>query len=131
MRYLLDSNAVIAMLRSASSGPAQRARREILSDLATSSVVAQELFYGAFKSQRPAPNLAVFDVLQFTVIEFDRDDARKAGEIRALLAAQGRTIDPYDVLIAGQAVARDLILVTHNVREFSRVPGLQIEDWEA
>jgi tRNA(fMet)-specific endonuclease VapC len=131
MRFLLDTNAVIALLRSNASGPAQRARQELPSDLATSSIVAQELFYGAFKSRRPVPNLAVFDALRFAVIEFDRDDARKAGEIRALLASQGRTIGPYDVLIAGQAVARDLILVTHNTREFSRVPGLQIEDWEA
>jgi tRNA(fMet)-specific endonuclease VapC len=131
MRYLLDSNAVIAMLRSDSSAPAQRARRELPSDLAMSSIVVHELFYGAFKSHRPTPNLAVFDALDFPVIAFDRDDARKAGEIRALLASQGRTIGPYDVLIAGQAVARDMILVTHNTREFDRVPGLQLEDWES
>lgn len=64
-------------------------------------------------------------------MEFGKEDARQAGEIRAILAARGSAIGPYDVLIAGQACARDLILITHNTAEFARVPGLRIEDWEA
>jgi tRNA(fMet)-specific endonuclease VapC len=91
--------------------------------------VAHELFYGAFKSRRRFENLALIDALEFVVLEFDREDARRSGEIRALLSAKGMPIGPYDVLIAGQAVARNLILVTHNTREFKRVPGLRIEDW--
>jgi len=67
--------------------------------------------------------------LQFEVVEFDREDARQAGELRAALAAAGTPIGPY-VLIAGQALARSLILVTHNTGEFQRVPGLRFEDWE-
>jgi len=63
-------------------------------------------------------------------LEFDREDARRAGEIRALLASRGSMIGSYDVLIAGQAVARDMILVTNNTSEFGRVPGLRIEDWQ-
>ena len=70
------------------------------------------------------------DALRFPVVEFDRDDARRAGLIRAELANRGTPIGPYDVLIAGQALNRGLILITRNVREFSRVSGLQIEDWE-
>jgi tRNA(fMet)-specific endonuclease VapC len=70
------------------------------------------------------------DALQFVVIEFDKEDARKAGEVRALLAVQGRPIGPYDVLIAGQAIARNMILITHNMSEFGRVPGLRAEDWQ-
>jgi tRNA(fMet)-specific endonuclease VapC len=93
--------------------------------------VVHELFYGAFKSRRASHNVALVDALQFPVVEFDREDARLAGEIRASLSARGMEIGPYDVLIAGQAVARDMILVTHNTREFGRVPGLRIEDWEA
>jgi hypothetical protein len=89
-----------------------------------------ELFYGAFKSRRASHNVALVDALQFPVIEFDKEDARQAGEIRASLSVRGTEIGPYDVLIAGQAVARDMILVTHNTREFGRVPGLRIEDWE-
>jgi tRNA(fMet)-specific endonuclease VapC len=88
------------------------------------------LFYGAYKGRRRAENLARVEALQFEVVEFDREDARQAGEIRAALAAAGTPIGPYDVLIAGQAMARALTLITHNTREFERVPGLHVEDWE-
>jgi tRNA(fMet)-specific endonuclease VapC len=89
------------------------------------------LFFGAYKSERKAQNVNVVEGLQFEVVEFDYEDSRQAGAIRAALAAAGTPIGPYDVLIAGQAQARDLILITHNAGEFSRVRGLQIEDWEA
>jgi tRNA(fMet)-specific endonuclease VapC len=131
MRYLLDTNAVVAMLRDPASRPALRLRREQVGDVAISAIVAHELFYGAFKSRRAAHNVAIVDALQFPVVEFDREDARQAGAVRAFLAARGITIGPYDVLIAGQAVARNLILVTHNTAEFRRAPGLRLEDWEA
>ena len=64
------------------------------------------------------------------MLGFDKEDAQAAGKVRAMLAASGTPIGPYDVLIAGQALARGLVLVTHNVGEFSRVAGLQVEDWE-
>jgi tRNA(fMet)-specific endonuclease VapC len=64
------------------------------------------------------------------VLEFDEEDARHAGEIRAQLASKGTPIGPFDVLIAGQARARELTLVTHNTSEFRRVPGLKVEDWK-
>ena len=130
MRYLLDANAVIALLNDTTSKTAQRARREKVGDVAVSAIVAHELFYGAFKSRRAIQNLALIDALQFEILEFDKEDARQAGEIRALLASKGTPIGPYDVLIAGQAVARSMILVTHNTQEFERVPGLRIEDWQ-
>jgi tRNA(fMet)-specific endonuclease VapC len=76
-------------------------------------------------------NIALIDALQFVVLEFDKEDARQAAEVRALLASRGAQIGPYDVLIAGQAIARRMILVTHNIREFGRVPGLRFEDWLA
>jgi len=95
-----------------------------------SSVVIHELYYGAFKSQRVEKNVARVDALQFPVLEFDQEDARQAGEIRAHLASKGTPIGPYDLLIAGQAKARKLILVTHNTTEFTRVPGLKVEDWK-
>jgi tRNA(fMet)-specific endonuclease VapC len=130
MRYLLDANAVIALLNDTTSKTAQRARREKVGDVAVSAIVAHELFYGAFKSRRAIQNLALIDALQFEILEFDKEDARQAGEIRALLASKGTPIGPYDVLIAGQALARDMILVTRNTQEFGRVIGLQIEDWQ-
>ena len=130
MRYLLDANAVIGLLNNVDTKLARRARREKPADLAISAIVAHKLFYGAFKSRRAPHNVALIDALQFAVIEFDKEDARRAGEVRALLASRGTPIGPYDVLIAGQAIARALILVTHNIEEFGRVPGLQSEDWQ-
>jgi tRNA(fMet)-specific endonuclease VapC len=99
--------------------------------VAISAIVAHELFYGAFKSRRATQNVALIDALQFAMLEFDGEDARQAGEVRAVLAAKGTPIGPYDVLIAGQAMARDMILITHNRDEFGRVPGLRIEDWQS
>ena len=131
MRYLLDANVVIGLLNDTTSTLAQRARREKPADVTISAIVAHELFYGAFKSRRAAQNVAVIDALQFAVIEFDKEDARQAGEVRAFLASRGSPIGPYDVLIAGQAKARKLILVTHNRDEFARVPGLRCDDWQA
>ncbi len=95
-----------------------------------SAVVLHELYCGAFKSQPAENNVARVDALQFPVLELDRDDARHAGEIRAQLASKGTPIGPYDLLIAGQAKARKLTLVTHNTKEFNRVPGLKVEDWK-
>ncbi len=131
MRYLLDANAVIALLNDTASRAAQRARRERPGDVAMSAIVAHELFYGAFKSRRAAHNVALVDALQFAVLDFDREDARQAGKVRAYLAGKGTPIGPYDVLIAGQAMARNMILVTHNRSEYARVPGLRIEDWQS
>ncbi|MBL8414495.1 MAG: type II toxin-antitoxin system VapC family toxin [Propionivibrio sp.] len=129
MRYLLDANAVIALLNDRNSSISQRARLNNPQDIGISAIVAHELFYGAFKSQRSARNVALVDGLQFEVLDFDKEDSRQAGEIRAALAVKGTPIGPYDMLIAGQVIARKLILVTHNTDEFGRVPGLQIEDW--
>lgn len=128
-RYLFDTNAVIALLNDAESPLGRRARQHRPADICISSIVAHELFYGAFKSRRAVHNVALVDSLQFEVLEFDKEDARQAGQIRAQLALRGTPIGPYDVLIAGQAKARQLILVTGNADEFKRVEGLSIEDW--
>lgn len=128
MKYLLDANAVIAMLKGEPT-MLERLRAHLPSDFGLPSIVAHELFYGADKSQRAAANLARIEALQFEVVPFDAEDAQHAGEIRAQLAAVGTPIGPYDVLIAGQARARNLILVTHNIREFARVAQLTVEDW--
>jgi len=95
------------------------------------SIVMHELFYGAYKGRQVARNLERVQALQFQVLDFDREDAQRAGELRALLSAAGTPIGPYDVLIAGQAWARGLTLVTHNMREFRRIAHIRIEDWEA
>ncbi|MBS0570702.1 MAG: type II toxin-antitoxin system VapC family toxin [Proteobacteria bacterium] len=128
-RYLLDANVVIALLNDPRSSVAARLRRHKPANIAISSIVIHELFYGAFKSARAVQNVALVDSLRFEVLEFDREDARHAGEIRAALALAGTPLGPFDVLIAGQARARGMILVTHNGREFKRVPDLRMEDW--
>jgi len=75
--------------------------------------------------------VALLDALQFAILDFDKEDSRHAGEIRALLASRGTPIGPYDLLIAGQAKARELILVTRNTTELRRVSGLRVDDWHA
>ncbi len=131
MRYLLDTNAVIGLLKDTTSPLALRARRADPRDVGLSSIVAHELYYGAFKSQRRAENLVRLDAIRFEILPFDKEDAIAAGEVRATLAAVGSPIGPYDVLIAGQAKARNLTLVTDNIREFERVKDLRLENWSA
>jgi tRNA(fMet)-specific endonuclease VapC len=130
VRYLLDANAVIVLLNGRNPKLAQRLRRESLADVGVSAIVLHELYYGAFRSSRPAANLAVVDQLQFSIVSFEKEDSRSAGQVRAQLRAKGTPIGPYDVLVAGQALGRQLVLVTHNRREFARVIGLVTEDWE-
>ncbi len=130
MRFLLDTNAVIGLL-GGNAGVLAGVRRHTPQDFGIPAIAAHELFYGAYRSARRAQNLALLDGLRLEVLEFDKEDARQAGEIRAMLAAAGTPIGPYDVLIAGQTLARGLVLVTHNVGEFSRVAGLQVEDWQS
>ncbi|MBV8214131.1 MAG: type II toxin-antitoxin system VapC family toxin [Verrucomicrobia bacterium] len=129
MKYLLDANMVIAVLNDRDSRPARRLRKCKPSDVAISAIVAHELYYGAFKSARREQNVALVEKLRFPIIEFDAEDAREAGELRAWLTSRGTPIGPYDVLIGAQARARKMVLVTRNIREFRRVPGLKIEDW--
>lgn len=128
MNQLLDTNTVIALFK---GEPAVWNRLEALPPDACvlSSVVMHELYFGAYKSQRREANLERIEKLRFEVIDFDRDDARSAGEIRAQLEAAGTPIGAYDVLIAGQALSRGYTLVTRNVREFERVAGLKVERW--
>jgi tRNA(fMet)-specific endonuclease VapC len=127
--YLLDTNAVIALLKRHKT-VLTRLRQLAPSDVVLSAIVAHELYFGAYKSLNTAGNVALVEDLAFEVLPFDRDDAAKSGQVRAALAAAGTPIGPYDLLIAGQALARGLILVTRNTREFGRVAGLRIENWE-
>jgi tRNA(fMet)-specific endonuclease VapC len=129
VRYLLDTNALIQVLRGPGSSVESRLRTLEPDDVGVSAVVMHELYYGAFRSERPESNLAVVEEIGLTVVELAREDAREAGRLRATLAAAGLPIGPFDVLIAGQAVARGLTLVTRNTREFARVDGLAVQDW--
>jgi tRNA(fMet)-specific endonuclease VapC len=129
MRYLLDANAVIAALNEPNGPLSRRLHALMPADVGVSAVVMHELYYGAFKSERRDRNLALVDALRFEVLPLDTEDARHAGEVRAMLAARGTPIGAYDILIAGQALARGLTLVTRNLREFERIPELSLENW--
>lgn len=128
MKFLLDTNAVIALLNHQADFIAQLKQHQP-SDFGLSSIVLFELFYGAEKSQKKTENLAKLEKLPFRVLPFTAQDARIAGKIRAELSAIGQTIGPYDVQIAAQAIQHNLILITHNTKEFQRIPSLAFQDW--
>jgi len=131
--YLLDTNVCIIYLNRRTSGVQQHLERLSPRDVAVCSVVKAELFYGAMKSSNPTRTMALQEVFlsQFVSLPFDDVAANIFGRIRAQLAASGTPIGPYDLQIAAIALANNLVLVTHNVREFVRVEGLRLEDWEA
>ena len=129
MLYLLDTNACIALLNDTSPPLADRMRRHSPADFGLPAPVAYELYYGACKSREAGRNLELLDSVAFDIVPFDAADARVAGAIRAELEADGNPIGPYDIMIAGQARARGLVLITANTREFFRVNALDCEDW--
>jgi tRNA(fMet)-specific endonuclease VapC len=132
--YLLDTNAWIVYLRQSNARLVQRFLQVVPAEIALNSVVLAELFYGAHHgaANKQAANLALIGRLQqrFVSLPFDDRAAAEYGEIRAHLAAQGTPIGSNDLLIASIALANGLTLVTNNTNEFSRVPGLNLEDWQ-
>lgn len=132
MKYLLDTNVCARYLNGKSPAIRERIRATSRDDIAVCSVVKAELFYGAMRSNNPQKTLANQQQFLnlFVSLPFDDNVALVYGEIRAQLTALGTPIGPNDFQIAAIALANNLILVTHNVREFSRVNGLRIEDWE-
>jgi tRNA(fMet)-specific endonuclease VapC len=101
-------------------------------DLAVCSIVKAELFHGAMKSNNPAQTLAKQQLFlsQFQSLPFDDQAADFYGKVKAYLEKVGTPIGPNDLMIACITLANKLTLVTHNTREFMRVVGLQLEDWE-
>jgi tRNA(fMet)-specific endonuclease VapC len=134
MKFLLDSNAWIGHLRQSSPSVTRYLRQHLASDVVLCAVVLGELLFGVERSgaAHRASNLALVAGLrqQYVALPFTDADAEEYGRIRAHLAALGTTIGPNDLMIAAIALANQLILVTHNTAEFSRVPALTIEDWQ-
>jgi tRNA(fMet)-specific endonuclease VapC len=134
VNYLLDTNVVVALLRNKPAQVRESYREaEAAGDyLALSSVVLFELWYGVAKSSQIQENTERLRVLlsgDLDLLDFDDEDARAAGQIRATLERTGMPIGAYDLLIAGQALRRGLTVVTANTSEFSRVAGLNWQDW--
>ena len=133
MNYLLDTNACIAYLNNADSPVRDHMQRLSPSQILLCTVVEAELYYGVMKSANLARNLERLKpfIRQFISLPFDSSAAREFGRIRAELSNAGTPIGPYDLQIAAIAIAHGITVVTHNTREFGRVKGLQIVDWES
>jgi tRNA(fMet)-specific endonuclease VapC len=134
MNYLLDTNACIAVINGRPASVRERLDRALHGEsrIWVPSIVVFELWYGADKSSQPEANarrLAAFLAGPLSLLSFDEEDARAAGTLRAQLEAEGRPIGAYDLLIAAQALRRNLTLVTANVSEFGRVKGLSWRNW--
>lgn len=129
--HVLDTNAVIALIGRKSDLLVGRVLDSPQGGIGLSTIVVHELYFGAQKSAKVQHNLETLRLLiaDFPVLDFDLRDAFVAGAIRAALAAKGTPIGPYDVLIAGQAKARELAVITNNSGEFARVEGLRVEGW--
>lgn len=130
LRYMLDTNVCIRVLRD--RPPSARARFNAeAGGLCISAVTLAELLHGAAKSDRLAEKRHEVERLtaRLEVLPFDDEAAGHFGDIRAGLERQGRVIGPYDLMIAAHARSRGLAVVTGNLGEFSRVPGLRCEDW--
>jgi len=132
MRYLLDTNVCVMYLNGRSASVRDRLHSISIEEMAVCSIVKTELFYGAMRSNNPTRTLERQQnfLASFVSLPFDDEVALACGQIRARLASAGTPIGACDLLIAAIALANNLTLVSHNTREFGRVDGLQVEDWE-
>lgn len=129
--FLLDTNICIYLMKNTYPKLTERLFSHSPSQMAVSSITVFELEYGAAKSkwsEKTRLNLELF-LAPFTIIPFDGKDAVIAGQVRRYLEKEGTPIGPYDLQIAAQALSRDMTVITHNVNEFKRVPGIKTEDW--
>ncbi|MCW1925425.1 type II toxin-antitoxin system VapC family toxin [Luteolibacter arcticus] len=131
MKYLLDTNACIQAMRGHSQVTAHL-KSHAPDDCGVSMVSVFELFAGVERCREPERESAkvIAFLTPLHLLPFDWDSALRTAAIRWELEKAGKKIGPYDLQLAGQALALDLTLVSHNVREFQRVSGLRIEDWE-
>lgn len=131
MRYLLDTNICIVYLNDSHTQVVQHLKAIKPHNLFLCQIVKAELVYGAYKSSRQVENLALLERFfsQFKSLPFNDDAVDAYGQIRAKLTKMGKPIGPNDIIIASVAVAHDITLVTNNVRGFSRIPHLKIENW--
>jgi tRNA(fMet)-specific endonuclease VapC len=130
LKYLLDTNMVIYTVKNRPD-QVREAFNQHEGQMAISSVTWGELIYGVERSSQPKRNLADIESMaaRLEILAFDEKAANHFGQIRSELYRIGQPIGPYDMMIAGHARSSGLILVTNNVKEFDRVPGLMIENW--
>ena len=129
--YLLDTNICIYFMKNQNTLLSQKVLLHKPSELFLSTITVFKLEYGVEKSNWVKENrekLAMF-LAPFNILPFTTDDAIIAGKLRAYLQKQGTPIGPYDIQIAAQALSKNYTLISHNVKEFKRVPNLKLEDW--
>jgi len=133
MKYLLDTNICIALIRQKPNELIKRLTSHKPGDVGISTVTIAELIHGAQKSNLTEQNMTALDqfLLPLEVADFDQNAAVVYGHIRTYLENKGSVIGSMDMLIAAHALSLDVVLVTNNTREFKRVPNLKIEDWMA
>ncbi len=132
MKYLLDTNTCVRYLNGRAPALRQKMLKVADTDCAVSAITKAEMFAGSARSQMPQQSRARQDAFftRFVSLPFDDAAAHEFGRIRAALEAAGTPVGPYDMQIAAIALVHNLIVVTHNLGEFGRIAGLQIEDWE-
>ncbi len=130
IRYLLDTNICIYVINARPAAVLARFVEHEVDGLGISAITASELYWGVCKSGSVRNRATLEKFLSpLVVLDYDLGAARKYGELRAYLEQQGTPIGPLDQQIAAHALALDVTLVTNNVREFERVPGLRLENW--
>ena len=131
MRVLLDTNICIYMIKNKPPEVRKHFERFVPGDIAISSITVAELQYGVEKSAAREKNALALEafLLPLEIPSFDTESALAYGEIRAKLESRGKPIGSMDILIAAQAIAQDFTLITHNLKEFERIPGLRCETW--
>lgn len=131
MRYLLDTNICIYLIKHRPASVLDQFKQHSPEDVAVSTITLFELEYGVKKSRYPKHSQDALEklLMPLGLVELDRFAAEEAAAIRARFEAAGTPADPYNILIAGIARSRQMILVTNNTREFDRIAGLQVENW--
>ena len=131
MRYLLDTNICIYLIKQKPKQVIERFRKHSVGEIGVSSITVSELWYGVAKSKYQRENRQALEqfLLPLVVADFDEDAAAIYGEIRAKLEQAGKPIGAMDMLIAAHAVSLGLVLVSNNEQEFLRVPELIVENW--
>jgi len=130
LKYMLDTNMVIYTIKNRPN-QVRETFKQHQDQMCISAVTWGELIYGAEKSSHPERNLADIEQMaaRLEITPFETLAAAHFGQLRAELYRIGKPIGPYDMMIAGHARSMGFILVTNNLKEFERVPGLRVENW--
>ena len=129
--YLLDTNICIYVINKKPRQVVKRIKQLKPNQIKLSSISMAELEYGVAKSlhKKKNRNALIHFASAFDIIDFNNSDAEAYGLIRAYLETKGQVIGPYDMQIAAQAISRNLILITNNIAEFSRIPSIKLDNW--